>query len=104
VKIERDMAGKALPVEDTITYVNTSGRISVIECTQLPGPIDSFGLWNYIGSGTLPFMLPMLELQMALIFTFNQAAHYVLKPYGVPKFTTQLIVSALFHFLFLSLF
>ena len=93
-KIERGMAEKALPVGGIITFVNTSGSISIIECTQLPGPIDSSGLWNYIGSGTWPFTLPMLQLQMALIFTFNQAAHYVLKPYGIPKFATQVLVRA----------
>jgi hypothetical protein len=95
-KIERGMAEVALPVGDTITFVNTSGSISIFECTQLPGPIDSFGLWNYIGSGTLPFTLPMLQLQMVFIFTLNQAAHYVLKPYGVPKFATQVLVRACF--------
>ncbi|XP_059436519.1 cation/H(+) antiporter 4-like [Corylus avellana] len=86
------MAGNDLPVEDTITYVNTSGRSSIIECTQLPGRIDSFGSWNYIGSGSLPFTLPLLQLQMVIIFTLNQAAHYVLKRHGLPKFTTQLLV------------
>ncbi|XP_059436556.1 cation/H(+) antiporter 4-like [Corylus avellana] len=86
------MAGNDLPVEGTITYVNTSSGSSIIDCTQLPGPIDSFGLWNYIGSGSLPFTLPLLQLQMVIIFTLNQAAHYVLKRHGLPKFTTQLLV------------
>jgi branched-subunit amino acid transport protein AzlD len=97
------MAGKAMSVNGTISFVNASGMISTIECSEFPPMIHSQGLWNYIHSRTLPFMVPLLEVQMILIFTLIQASHYVLKSYGVPHFTTQLLVRALFHFHFLSL-
>jgi hypothetical protein len=57
--------------------------------------INSQGLWNYIRSGTMAFSLPLLELQMVLIFILTQAFHYALKRYGVTKLTTQLLVRAL---------
>ncbi|KAF5446630.1 hypothetical protein F2P56_032241 [Juglans regia] len=35
--------------------------------------------------------LPQLELQMMIIFAITHASHYILKPYGVPQFTSQII-------------
>ncbi|KAG2672968.1 hypothetical protein I3760_13G067300 [Carya illinoinensis] len=39
----------------------------------------------------MSFSLPQLELQMILIFAITQTSHYILKPLGVPPFTSQLI-------------
>lgn len=77
-------------------YNNASGTIITInECIGLPPKINSGGLWSYIGSGTVPYTLPLLQLQMVFIFTITQASDYVLKRYGVTQLTTQLIVRAL---------
>jgi hypothetical protein len=85
--------------ENNALLVDTSGMITINECTQLPPMVNSKGLWNYIHYGTIPYTLPVIQLQMVLIFAITQASHYVLKRYGVPKLTSQLFVSALFHFL-----
>jgi hypothetical protein len=84
---------------DAISYFNGSGMITVTECIDLPPLVHSQGIWTYIHSGTVQSTLPLLQLQMVLIFTLTQASHYILKRYGVPKFTTQLLVRALFNFL-----
>lgn len=88
------MAGKAVPVNGTISFDNASRMISIIECYQFPPMINSQGMWNYIHLRNIPFAVPLLEVQMILIFILIQASHYVLKRYGVPKFTTQLVVRA----------
>jgi hypothetical protein len=90
-------------VNGSISFVNEDRTISIIECFPLPPRINSQGMWNYIHLRNIPFGVPLLELQMILIFTLTQVSHYVLKRYGVPKFTTQLLVRALFYFLSLSL-
>ncbi|XP_062175983.1 cation/H(+) antiporter 4-like [Alnus glutinosa] len=61
-------------------------------------------MWNYIHLQNIPFAVPLLELQMILIFTLTQVSHYVLKRYGVPKFTTQLLVGIILGPSFLGRF
>jgi hypothetical protein len=85
----------SLSTKNIALFVNTSGMISIIECTELPPMVNSQGLWSYICSGTVPFLLPLLQLQLILIFTITKASQYFLKCYGVPKFTTQLLVRAI---------
>ncbi|XP_059429344.1 cation/H(+) antiporter 4-like [Corylus avellana] len=66
--------------------------VTINDCTELPGPIHSNGLWNTIQAGAMPYALPLLELQMVFIFAIVQAAHHLLKRFGIPRFTTQLLV------------
>ncbi|XP_059429301.1 cation/H(+) antiporter 3-like [Corylus avellana] len=90
------MAGEASTVtltdDYTISYDNASNTMIIQECTGLPSMVHSEGMWRYIRYGVVPYTLPLLQLQMVLIFTFTQASYYILKRYGIPKFTTQLIV------------
>lgn len=80
-------------------FVNTShGVITITQCIELPATVHSQGLWSYMYSGPTPSM-PLIELEMIVIFTITQASHFLLKRFGVPKFTTQLLVRDLFHFL-----
>jgi hypothetical protein len=81
-----------------------SSLINITECIELPPMVNSEGLWNYIPFGTVSCTLPLLLLQMVVIFILTQASHYILKRYGVPKFTTQLLVRALFNILLFSFF
>jgi hypothetical protein len=81
-------------MHDENLYVNGSGMIDTIECSEFPSMIHSQGLWRYINSGTVPFSVPLLELQMVLIFSVTQASQYILKRHGVTNFTTQLLVCA----------
>jgi hypothetical protein len=109
VKIVREadtsMAKEAQSISiGSVSYVNGSSFIIITECIELPPMINSEGLWNYIPSGTVSCTLPLLLLQMVVIFILTQASHYILKRYGVPKFTTQLLVRALFNILPLFLF
>ncbi|KAG2672965.1 hypothetical protein I3760_13G067000 [Carya illinoinensis] len=64
--------------------------ITIIECVELPYRVHSPGLWNWLHSGNT-FSLPQLELQMMIIFAITHASDCILKPYGVPQFTSQLI-------------
>ncbi|XP_059429298.1 cation/H(+) antiporter 4-like [Corylus avellana] len=86
------MAREASTDRHTMLYANTSGMNTIVECTEIPSTFHSTGMWNYIHHGIVPYMLPLLQLQMVLIFILFQCSHYVLKRYGIPKFTTQLIV------------
>ncbi|GLT53240.1 hypothetical protein SLA2020_265260 [Shorea laevis] len=87
------MAGKDPSIGiNTTLFFNANGMITIEECIDLPLVVHSQGLWNYIHMGTLPFPLPLIQLQMVLIFTLTQVFHYILKRYGLPKFTTQLLV------------
>jgi hypothetical protein len=101
VKIVREadtgMAGEA-PSQTTdhiAIFVNASGIISITECIELPPMVNSKGMWSYIHFRIMPFSLPLLQLQMVLIFTLTKASHYILKRHGVPMFTTQLLVRAI---------
>jgi hypothetical protein len=89
---------------DNIGFVSdTKAMVTINECTELPAPIHSNGLWNTIQSGAMPYALPLLELQMVFIFAITQASHHLLKRFGIPRFTTQLLVRALDPFHFVSL-
>jgi branched-subunit amino acid transport protein AzlD len=84
----------------TILHDNESNTMIMKECVWLPPMVDSTGMWSYIHNyGSVPYTLPLLQLQMVIVFIFTQASYYILKRYGIPKFTTQLIVCALFRFL-----
>jgi hypothetical protein len=89
-------------------FVNTSSMdldFPMDECIELPTMDNSQGLWNYIISGPVKFLpLQIIQLEMVVIFGITQASHYVLKRFGIPRFTTQLLVCALFHFLISGLF
>ncbi|XP_040994224.1 cation/H(+) antiporter 3-like [Juglans microcarpa x Juglans regia] len=65
--------------------------MTIKECIHLPTEIHSSGFWNYFRSGTIPSTLPLLELQMVVIFAITRFTHCILKPYGIPEFTSQLI-------------
>jgi hypothetical protein len=91
------MAGKAAGASN-VTFFYEPHKITIQECTELPCMVHSPGLWNYYRSGTVGYSLPLLQLQMALIFFMNQLIHYGVKRYGVPKFTSQIIVCVPFLF------
>ncbi|KAG6629016.1 hypothetical protein CIPAW_14G053900 [Carya illinoinensis] len=86
------MAGQPpLAARVPTSYYNGSHAMTIKECVRLPSEIHSTGFWNYFRSGTIPSTLPLLELQMVLIFAITRFTHSILKPYGVPEFTSQLI-------------
>ncbi|XP_075633699.1 cation/H(+) antiporter 4-like [Castanea sativa] len=78
--------------DNNVTLFSQNHSITIKDCTEFPSMVHSTGLWNYFRYGTVSYSLPLLQLQMILIFTMAQLAHYILKRYGVPKFTSQFIV------------
>ncbi|KAG6629014.1 hypothetical protein CIPAW_14G053700 [Carya illinoinensis] len=90
------MAGQPPLAAGVLTsYYNGSYTKTIKECIRLPSEIHSTGFWNYFRSGTIPSTLPLLELQMVLIFAITRFTHSILKPYGVPEFTSQLIAGVM---------
>ncbi|XP_042954506.1 cation/H(+) antiporter 4-like [Carya illinoinensis] len=75
---------------DVATSFPNSSMITISECVEVPYKVHSPGLWNWFHSGNM-FSIPQLELQMMIIFAITHASHYILRPYGVPQFTSQII-------------
>jgi len=90
--------------DNNVTLFSQNHSITIKDCTELPSMVHSPGMWNYFRYGTVSYSLPLLQLQMILIFAMTQLAHYILKRYGVPKFTSQFIVCVLFYFLIYAYF
>lgn len=62
-------------------------------CGLVPPQVNSFGIWRLRYDGELkPYAIPVLELQMAVIFFITQAFQFLLMPFRLPKFTSQLLV------------
>ncbi|KAL6124180.1 hypothetical protein ACLB2K_076695 [Fragaria x ananassa] len=62
-------------------------------CIDLPPNVHSQGIiagLNKNGPG-MNFSLPVLETQIILIFAVTQAFHLILKKFGIPKFTSEIL-------------
>lgn len=90
-----------------------SGNNVTRVCLTLPPKIQSEGLWKQFSSRSLSdpksfnynwleFSLPRFELTIALIFILTQSLHSILKRFGFPLFTSQLLVSAPFLLLMIT--
>ncbi|EEF38951.1 monovalent cation:proton antiporter, putative [Ricinus communis] len=68
-----------------------------IMCTKLPPNINSNGIWENINSpnSVLTYSLPLLQLQIIMIFFITQACHFVLKHFGFPIIISQLIAGVI---------
>ncbi|PQM41060.1 hypothetical protein Pyn_02002 [Prunus yedoensis var. nudiflora] len=64
---------------------------NMTQCVEFPPHIHSAGIFSYKTSAGLPYTLPNLEMQMVLIFCMTQAFYFVLRYFGVPRFSTQII-------------
>jgi len=64
-------------------------------CIDAPPPIVSNGLWGGHENGRTPmkFFFPMFELQLVIIFALTQICSFLLKPWRLPQFLSQMIVS-----------
>ncbi|KAH9714170.1 Cation/H(+) antiporter 3 [Citrus sinensis] len=72
-----------------------SGKNVTRVCLKLPPKVQSQGLWKRFSSfnyNWLEFSLPRFELTIALIFIITQSLHSILKRFGFPLFTSQLLV------------
>ncbi|KAK9279114.1 hypothetical protein L1049_012789 [Liquidambar formosana] len=58
-------------------------------CLRLPPEVNSKGVWGK--SSPLKYSLPLLQLQLLLIYVVTQAVHFVLKRLGQPKIVSQII-------------
>ncbi|KAH9665764.1 cation/H(+) antiporter 4 [Citrus sinensis] len=71
-----------------------SGNVTRV-CLKLPPKVQSQGLWKQFSSfnyNWLEFSLPRFELTIALIFIITQSLRSILKRFGFPLFTSQLLV------------
>ncbi|KAE8711579.1 hypothetical protein F3Y22_tig00110283pilonHSYRG00032 [Hibiscus syriacus] len=61
-------------------------------CMALPPKINSVGIWENQTSPSviLTYSLPLLELQMLLIFTVTHLVYGILKPLGITLFASQM--------------
>ncbi|KAH0997622.1 hypothetical protein GBA52_021486 [Prunus armeniaca] len=64
---------------------------NMTQCVEFPPHIHSAGIFSYKTSAGIPYTLPNLEMQMVLIFFMTQAFYFVLRYFGVPRFSTQVI-------------
>ena len=73
-------------------------------CHSTANQINSKGIW--FGDDPLAYYLPVLLLQLCLIFNFTHFIHLILKPFGQPSFVSQIIVSmqALIFMYFIFMF
>ncbi|ESR40134.1 hypothetical protein CICLE_v10027514mg, partial [Citrus x clementina] len=70
-----------------------SGNVTRV-CLKLPPKVQSQGLWKQFSSfnyNWLEFSLPRFELTIALIFIITQSLRSILKRFGFPLFTSQLL-------------
>ncbi|KAL9460587.1 hypothetical protein AB3S75_003732 [Citrus x aurantiifolia] len=75
-----------------------SGKNVTRVCLKLPPKVQSQGLWKRFSSfnyNWLEFSLPRFELTIALIFIITQSLHSILKRFGFPLFTSQLLAGLL---------
>ncbi|KAL6204331.1 hypothetical protein ACLB2K_021599 [Fragaria x ananassa] len=79
---------------DESTTTSTPEGLSM--CIQLPPAVHSKGIKPTQEFAGLVFSLPMLELQMAVIFITTQVFHLFLKRFHISKFTSHLFTGMLF--------
>ncbi|OMP07454.1 Cation/H+ exchanger [Corchorus olitorius] len=62
-------------------------------CFPFPPKINSAGIWENITSPSviLKYPLPILELQMLLVFVVTQVVHFFLNRLGIPILASQII-------------
>lgn len=89
------------------SHKNKMANITVTDrtyCITLPPKISSKGIGvpGYQKGHVLQYGLPQLELQMITIFVFTQVCYFILKPFRLPAFVSQLLVRPLILFLLCS--
>ncbi|XWS52968.1 hypothetical protein CRYUN_Cryun11dG0117500 [Craigia yunnanensis] len=69
------------------------GNETVKICIVLPPKVNSAGIWEDTASPSviLKYSLPLLELQMLLIFLVTHVVYSFLKPLGIPLFASQMV-------------
>lgn len=85
-------------IDDT-SHIPGQGTLSV--CFTSPPVVSSNGIWEQFKNHNKKLLLhstdllPMLELQIFIIFFITMASHFTLKRLGLPLFISQVIVSVL---------
>ncbi|KAF5744763.1 putative monovalent cation:proton antiporter [Tripterygium wilfordii] len=77
----------APPIDIDARHTNGSTR----KCITIPPVIYSAGLYEDDPADILIHPLPLLELQLIVIFTITVLIHFVLKRVGIPVFVSQLL-------------
>lgn len=104
-----------LKIHDTIfsavmlnnTMSDPERKFAVFDVSiDMPPKIASDGLWGDQSYGALPkrSTLPLLEVQIFLIFIITQCFHTVLKRLGFPYFVSQMMVCIYIYIYLLSAF
>ncbi|XVE79371.1 hypothetical protein DITRI_Ditri14bG0053100 [Diplodiscus trichospermus] len=80
-------------MEGTLPQDLPYGNKTVKVCIILPPKINSAGIWEDVASPSviLKYSLPLLELQMLLIFFVTQVVFSFLKHLGIPLFASQMV-------------
>ncbi|KDP45758.1 hypothetical protein JCGZ_17365 [Jatropha curcas] len=61
-------------------------------CTELPPNVNSNGIWENLKSPPVfEYQLPLLQLQILLIFSITQGCHLILKHFGIPVIVSQIL-------------
>ena len=90
-------------------FVNSTGSYQDKQtCLLLPPKINSLGLSKFFVEGQeddmLGYLMPNIQLQMAVIFCITQAFHFGLKRLGFSALISQILVnSMIFSFLYFEL-
>ncbi|GMJ00813.1 ARABIDOPSIS THALIANA CATION/H+ EXCHANGER 3, cation/H+ exchanger 3 [Hibiscus trionum] len=66
------------------------GNDTIEVCVSFPGKVNSAGVWEDTPSAILSYSLPLLELQMILIFLVSHIVHVIFKPIGLTFFASQM--------------
>ncbi|PRQ34681.1 putative cation/H+ exchanger [Rosa chinensis] len=69
--------------------------VTNVQCIQLPPNVHSEGIKGKKDRWGLGFSLPMLEMQMAIIFIITQVLHLIMKKFHISKFNSQLLAGIL---------
>ncbi|WCJ42601.1 Cation/H(+) antiporter 4 [Euphorbia peplus] len=64
-------------------------------CTHVPPKVNSQGIWSNSQNPVLAHTLPLLQLEVFLIFTVTKALHLVFKPLGLPRIVSQILTGIL---------
>ncbi|XP_022732135.1 LOW QUALITY PROTEIN: cation/H(+) antiporter 12-like [Durio zibethinus] len=72
---------------------DSHGNETVTFCIVLPPKVNSTGVWENTSSQSviLNYSLPLLELQMLLIFLVTHVIYSFLEPLGIPLFASQMV-------------
>jgi hypothetical protein len=71
-----------------------SHNLTRVECIALPPNVHSQGIMLSEDLFGMKFSLPMLEMQMVIIFIVTQVVYSILKKFQISNFNCQILVCA----------